>query len=158
MVEEALEVTPEPEATPVLEDPPTLQEALTALRDAEAEVEAHKASITLLRGALGSISDDNFEQREEVLKVVRLGTRIAAGTFDEGVTSLRVLVQDQVSEQTVQTFLKATEPSLLKLFGDDETKLEKVLGNVKTLDRRSFKTPQRPKGGPNQGCMKLNRL
>jgi hypothetical protein len=138
LAQAALKLDPDQEVLPEVAPPSSLEAALAALDE-------ERAVSRRLRTALGKASDFSATQRQEVLKVSLLGASVAAGSFDEGVGALRSIVCDQVLAPNIVTLLKSQEPSLLKLFGDDETLLEKVILSEEKLNRQTFKSPRNPK-------------
>jgi hypothetical protein len=65
--------------------------------------------------------------RKEIHKVSLVGSKIAAGVFNQGIKEQRRLVCDSPAAKPVRTTLEVCKPSLTHLFGDNDTRLDKVL-------------------------------
>jgi hypothetical protein len=68
---------------------------------------------------------------KEIHKVSLVGSRIAAGVFNQGIKEQRRLVCDSTAAKSVKSTLEVCKPSLTHLFGDDDSKLEKALEAAK---------------------------
>jgi hypothetical protein len=83
--------------------------------------------LEVLRDSLGEL--DSI--RKEIHKVSLVGSRIAAGVFNQGMKEQRRLVCDSPAAEFVESTLEVCKPSLTHLFGDDDTRLEKALEAAK---------------------------
>jgi hypothetical protein len=93
--------------------------------------------LAVLRDSLGEL--DSI--RKEIYKVSLVGSRIAAGVFNQGIKEQRRLVCDS-PVKAVKSTLEVCKPSLSHLFGDDNTRLDKALEAAK-FSRYQF-SPYRP--------------
>jgi hypothetical protein len=69
--------------------------------------------------------------RKEFHKVSLVGSKIAAGVFNQGIKEQRRLVCDSPAAKLVRTTLEVCRPSLTHLFGDNDTRLDKALEAAK---------------------------
>jgi hypothetical protein len=60
-----------------------------------------------------------------------VGSRIAAGVFNQGIKEQRRLVCEGPAAKPVRTTLEVCKPSLTHLFGDNDTRLDKALEAAK---------------------------
>jgi hypothetical protein len=60
-----------------------------------------------------------------------VGSRIAAGVFNQGIKEQRRLVCDSTAAKSVKSTLEVCKPSLTHLFGDNDSRLEKALEAAK---------------------------
>jgi hypothetical protein len=75
--------------------------------------------LAVLRDSLGEL--DSI--RKEIYKVSLVGSKIAAGIFNQGIKEQRRLVCDSPAAKAVKS-TEVCKPSLTHLFGDDDTRLE----------------------------------
>jgi hypothetical protein len=80
--------------------------------------------------------------KKEVERVSLVGSRIAAGVFNQGIKEQRHLVCDAPAAKHVKSTLEVCKPSFTHLFGDDDTRLDKALEAAKFS---SGLQPYRPK-------------
>jgi hypothetical protein len=66
-----------------------------------------------------------------VEKVSLVGSRIAAGVFNQGIREQRRLVCEAPAAKQVRSTLEVCKPTLTHLFGDDDTRLDKALEAAK---------------------------
>jgi hypothetical protein len=83
--------------------------------------------LAVLRDSLGEL--DSI--RKEIYKVSLVGSKIAAGIFNQGIKEQRRLVCNSPAAKAVKSTLEVCKPSLTHLFGDDDTKLDKALEAAK---------------------------
>jgi hypothetical protein len=83
--------------------------------------------LAVLRDSLGEL--DSI--RKEISKVLLLGSKIAAGIFNQEIEEQRRLVCDSPAAKAVKSTLKVCKPSLTHLFGDNDMRLDKVLEAAK---------------------------
>jgi hypothetical protein len=69
--------------------------------------------------------------KREVEKVSLVGSRIAAGVFNQGAKEQRRLVCEATETKKIKTSLEVCKPSLTHLFGDDESRIDKALEATK---------------------------
>jgi hypothetical protein len=69
--------------------------------------------------------------KKEVERVSLVGSRIAAGVFNQGIKEQRRLVCDSPAAKHVKLMLEVCKPSLSHFFGDDDTRLDKALEAAK---------------------------
>jgi hypothetical protein len=60
-----------------------------------------------------------------------VGSKIAAGVFNQGIKEQRRLVCNSPAAKPVRTTLEVCRPSLTHLFGNDDTRLDKALEAAK---------------------------
>jgi hypothetical protein len=60
-----------------------------------------------------------------------VGSKIAAGIFNQGIEEQRRLVCDSPAAKAVKSMLEVCKPSLTHLFGDDDMRLDKALEAAK---------------------------
>jgi hypothetical protein len=86
-------------------------------------------------GSLREVLRDSLEELDTIKKKVErvslVGSRIAAGVFNQGIKEQRRLVCDSPAAKHVMSTLEVCKPSLFHLFGDDNTRLDKVLEAAK---------------------------
>jgi hypothetical protein len=80
--------------------------------------------------------------KKEVERVSLVGSRIAAGVFNQGIKEQRRLVCDTPAAKHVKSTLEVCKPSLTHLFGDNDTRLDKALEAAKFFPGLQ---PYRPK-------------
>jgi hypothetical protein len=68
--------------------------------------------------------------RKGISKIANMGSRIAAGSFNQGIEDLRHLVWESTAAKQIRPTLELCKPSLTHLFGDD-TRVEKALEAAK---------------------------
>jgi hypothetical protein len=83
--------------------------------------------LEVLRDSLGELDSIH----KEISKVSLVGSRIAAGVFNQGIKEQRRLVYDSTAAKSVKSTLEVCKPSLTHLFGDDDSRLEKALEAAK---------------------------
>jgi hypothetical protein len=75
--------------------------------------------------ALLGVMNDSLEElkaiKKEFFKVTNVGSKIAAGIFNQGIEVQRVLVCDSTSAKSIRSTLELCKPSLTHLFGGDES-------------------------------------
>jgi hypothetical protein len=69
--------------------------------------------------------------KREISKVLTVGSRIAAGVFNQGIKEQRLLVCDSPAAKAVKSTLELCKPSLTHLFGEDDSRIEKALEAAK---------------------------
>jgi hypothetical protein len=57
--------------------------------------------------------------RKGISKIANVGSRIAAGSFNQGIKDLRRLVWESTAAKQIRPTLEVCKPSLTHLFGDD---------------------------------------
>jgi hypothetical protein len=82
------------------------------------------------------------EVRKGISKISNVGSRIAAGSFNQGIEDLRRLVWESTAAKLIRPTLELYKPSLSHLFGDD-AHIEKALEAAKFKPYQA--TPYRPK-------------
>jgi hypothetical protein len=95
--------------------------------------------LAVLRDSLGELNAD----KKEISKVSNVGSKIAAGVFNQGIEDQRHLVCDSSAAKAVKSTLEVCKPSLTHLFGDDNSRLDKALEAAKFSRFQS--APYRPK-------------
>jgi hypothetical protein len=83
--------------------------------------------LAVLRDSLGELDSIS----KEIYKVSFVGSRIAAGIFNQGIKEQRRLVCDSPAAKAVKSTLEVCKPSLTHLFGDNDTRLDKALEAAK---------------------------
>jgi hypothetical protein len=92
--------------------------------------------LVVLRDSLGELNSI----KKEVSKVSLVGSKIAAGIFNQGIEEQRCLV---CGSPAAKSTLEVCKLSLTHLFGDDDARLDKVLEAAKFS--RFHSAPYRPK-------------
>jgi hypothetical protein len=82
------------------------------------------------------------EVRKEISKISNVGSRVAAGAFNQGIEDLRHLVCESTTAKPIRSTLELCKPSLSHLFGDD-ARIEKALEAAKFKPYQA--APYRPK-------------
>jgi hypothetical protein len=95
--------------------------------------------LAVLMDSLGELNSI----RKEILKVSLVGSKIAAGIFNQGIEEQRRLVCDSPAAKAVKSELKVCKPSLIHVFSDDDARLDKALEAAKFSCFQS--APYRPK-------------
>jgi hypothetical protein len=85
--------------------------------------------------SLREVPRDSLEEldtiKKEVERVSLVGSRIAAGVFNQGIKEQRHLVCEAPAAKQVKSTLEVCKPSFTHLFGDDDTRLDKALEAAK---------------------------
>jgi hypothetical protein len=85
--------------------------------------------------ALLGVMRDSLEElkaiKKEIFKVVNVGSKIAAGIFNQGIEEQRVLVCVSSSAKAIRSTLELCKPSLTDLFGRDESRINKAVEAAK---------------------------
>jgi hypothetical protein len=96
--------------------------------------------------SLLSVLRDTHEElsqvRKEVSKISNVGSRIAAGYFNQGIEDIRHFVWESTAAKPIRPTLELCKSSLSHLFGDDAC-IEKALEAAKFKPYQA--TPYRPK-------------
>jgi hypothetical protein len=66
-----------------------------------------------------------------VERVSLVGSRIAAGVFNQGIKEQRRLVCESTEAKPIKSSLEVCKPSLTHLFGNNETRIDKALEAAK---------------------------
>jgi hypothetical protein len=69
--------------------------------------------------------------KKEVERVSLVGSRIAAGVFNQGTKEQRRLVCESTEAKHIKSTLEVCKPSLTHLFGEDESRIDKALEAAK---------------------------
>jgi hypothetical protein len=83
--------------------------------------------LPVLRDSLGELN----AVKKEITKVPNMDSKIAAGIFNQGIEEQRHLVWDSPAAKAVKSTLEVCKPSLTRLFGDDDLRLDKALEAAK---------------------------
>jgi hypothetical protein len=83
--------------------------------------------LAVLRDSLGELNS----VKKEISKVSNMGSKIAAGIFNQGIEDQRHLVCDSPAAKAVKSTLELCKPSLTHLFSDDDSRLDKALEAAK---------------------------
>jgi hypothetical protein len=85
--------------------------------------------------SLLTVLRDSFEElnevKKEISKVSNMGSRVAAGVFNQGIEELRLLVCNSPAAKPIKLTLELQKPSLTHLFGEDDARIEKALEAAK---------------------------
>jgi hypothetical protein len=96
--------------------------------------------------SLKEVLQVSFEEldtvKKEVERVSLLGSRIAAGIYNQGIKEQRRLVCNSTAAKCVKSTLEVLKPSLTHLFGDDDSRIDKALEAAKFSPGQQ---PYRPK-------------
>jgi hypothetical protein len=84
------------------------------------------------------------EVRKGISKISNVGSRIAAGSFNQGIEDLRRLIWESTAAKPIRPTLELCKPSLSHLFGND-ARIKKVLEAAKFKPYQYQATPYRPK-------------
>jgi hypothetical protein len=79
--------------------------------------------LTVLRDSLEELN----EVKKEISKIFNVGSRVAAGVFNQGIEDLRLLVCDSPTAMPIKLTLELCKPLLTHLFGEDDARIEKAL-------------------------------
>jgi hypothetical protein len=82
------------------------------------------------------------EVRKGISKISNVGSRIAAGSFNQGIEDLHRLIWESTAAKTIHPTLELCKASLTHLFGDD-ARIKKALEAAKFKPYQA--TPYRPK-------------
>jgi hypothetical protein len=75
--------------------------------------------------------DELKRVKKEIFQVANMGSKIAAGIFNQGIQEQRDLVCDSTSAKSVCSTLELCKPSLTHLFGRDESCIDKLVEAAK---------------------------
>jgi hypothetical protein len=84
-----------------------------------------------LREVLRDSLDELDTIKSEVERVSLVGSRIAAGIYNQGIKEQHRLVCDSLVAKHIKSTLEVLKPSLSHLFGDDDSRIDKALEAVK---------------------------
>jgi hypothetical protein len=87
--------------------------------------------VTSLPMVLRDFLEEFNEVKKEISKISNVGSRVAAGVFNQGIEDLRHLVCDTSAAMPIKSTLELCKPSLTHLFGEDDARIEKVLEAAK---------------------------
>jgi hypothetical protein len=73
----------------------------------------------MLLSALRDTQEDLTDIHKGLGKIANVGSRIAAGSFNQGIDDLRQLVWESAAAKPIRPTLELCQPSLTHLFGDD---------------------------------------
>jgi hypothetical protein len=79
--------------------------------------------LTVLRDNLEELN----EVKKEISKISNVGSRVAAGVFNQGIEDLRLLVCDSPAAKPIKSTMELCKPSLTYLFGEDDARIENGL-------------------------------
>jgi hypothetical protein len=83
--------------------------------------------LTVLRDSL----DELNEVKKEISKISNVGSRVAAGVFNQGIEDLRHLVCNSPTAKPIWSTLELCKLLLSHLFGDEDARIEKALEAAK---------------------------
>jgi hypothetical protein len=75
--------------------------------------------------------DELNEIKQEISKVSNIGSRIAAGVFNQDIEEQQLLVCDSPTAKAFKLTLELCKPSVTHLFGKDDSRIEKALEAAK---------------------------
>jgi hypothetical protein len=75
--------------------------------------------VETLLSALRDTQEDLADIRKGLGRIANVGSRIAAGFFNQGIEDLRHLVWESTAAKPIRPTLELCQPSLIHLFGDD---------------------------------------
>jgi hypothetical protein len=85
--------------------------------------------------SLLSVMRDSLDElnkiKREISKVSNVGSRIAAGVFNQGIEEQQLLVCDSPVAKAIKLTLELCKPSLTHLFGEEDSRIEKALEAAK---------------------------
>jgi hypothetical protein len=106
-------------------------------------------TVDALLGVVRESLDELKTIKKEIFKVANVGSKIAAGIFNQGIQEQRDLVCESTSAKSICSTLELCKPSLTHLFGGDESCIDKA---VETAKFRPYHAPPfRPKA-PSSFC------
>jgi hypothetical protein len=98
--------------------------------------------------SLREILRDSLEEldtiKREVERVSLVGSRIAAGIYNQGIKEQRRLVCDSPAAKHIKSTLEVLKPSLSHLFRDDDSRIDKALEAAKFLPGLQSYRPKAP--------------
>jgi hypothetical protein len=101
-----------------------------------------------LLSALRDIQEDLVDIRKGLGRIANMGSRIAVGSFDQGIDDLRDLVWESTAAKPICPTLELCQPSLTHLFGDD-SRIKEALEAAKfkpyqaaTFHLKSYSNPR----------------
>jgi hypothetical protein len=118
---------------------------ILAMKEAASEDSPHDADALreVLRASLAGLDT----VKKEVEKVSLVGSRIAAGVFNQGSKEQRHLICESTQAKAIKSSLEVCKPSLTHLFGDDESRIDKALEATKFYQGTHGLQPYRPPQG-----------
>jgi hypothetical protein len=84
-------------------------------------------TVDALLGVVRDSLDKLKAIKKEIFKVANVGSKIAAGIFNQGIQEQRDLVCESTSAKSIRSTLKLCKPSLTHLFGGDESRINKAM-------------------------------
>jgi hypothetical protein len=72
-----------------------------------------------------------IKRMKEISKVSNVGSKIAAGVFNQAIDDQRLLVGNTPAAKAVKSTLELCKPSLTHLFGNDDSRVDKALEAAK---------------------------
>jgi hypothetical protein len=84
-----------------------------------------------LLGLMRDSLEELKEIKREIFKVASMGSKIAAGIFNQGIEEQRLLVCGSSAAKAVRSTLELCKPTITHLFGRDESRIEKAVEAVK---------------------------
>jgi hypothetical protein len=79
-----------------------------------------------LLGVMRDSLEELKEIKREIFKVANVGSKIAAGIFNQGIEEQRVLVCNSSAAKAVRSTLELCKPALTHLFAGDESRIDKA--------------------------------
>jgi hypothetical protein len=113
---------------------------MTRIKDACSEEFPHYMDSLL--SILKETHQELSEVRKGISKISNVGSRIAAGSFNQGIEDLHRLIWESTAAKTIHPTLELCKASLTHLFGDD-ARIKKALEAAKFKPYQA--TPYRPK-------------
>jgi hypothetical protein len=83
--------------------------------------------LAIMRDSLGELK----EVKNAFFKVANVGSKVAAGLFNQGIEEQRRLVCSSTAAKSIHTALELCKPSVTHLFGGDDMRIKEALEAVK---------------------------